>query len=319
MAGGASGDRNDVKDTTLDTFDPLQSGPDTVAVREEDLRVSWRANVPFIGVHAGCLLVLWSGISPIAALVGLATLLTRMFGLTGGYHRYFCHRSFKTTRTFQFVMAVLGAAAAQRGPLWWAGHHRSHHRHSDTAADVHPPGVRGFFWAHVGWVMCPAHNRTRAEWVPDLMRFPELRWLDRHHYVAPIALAIALFCAGELLAQNVPTLGTSGLELLAVGFFLSTTVLYHVTFAVNSVGHTIGRRRYATRDASRNGLLLALVTAGEGWHNNHHRYPTSERQGFYWWEIDATHYVVTLLSWLRIVWDIRGPSPAVLAEGRGSN
>ena len=277
---------------------------------------SWHANVPFLAVHAGSLLVLWTGVSPTAAAVGLATLLVRMFGLTGGYHRYFCHRSFKTTRLFQFVLGWLGAAAAQRGPLWWAGHHRRHHRHSDTEADVHPPGVKGFLWAHVGWVLCPANDRTRMEWVPDLARVPELRWLDRFHHIAPVSLAVGLFLLGAWLQRTAPALGTSGAQLLAVGFFLSTTVLYHVTFAVNSVGHTLGRRRYATPDASRNGFLLALVTAGEGWHNNHHRYPASERQGFYWWEVDLTHYVVALLAAVGIVWDVRGPSAEVLAEGR---
>ncbi len=282
----------------------------------DEQRTDWSTNLPFLGVHLGCLLALWTGIGPFAAGIGLITLLVRMFGLTGGYHRYFCHRSFTTTRAFQFVLAAIGTAAAQKGPLWWAAHHRHHHRHSDTAADVHPPGVKGFYWAHFGWVICPANVRTRTELVPDLVRFRELRWLDRHHYAAPVCLAVGLFILGSWLEVTFPNLGTSGWELLTVGFFLSTTLLYHVTFAVNSVGHTVGRQRYDTRDASRNGLLLALITAGEGWHNNHHRYPASERQGFYWWEIDATHYVVTLLAWMGIVWDVRGPSSEVLNEGR---
>ena len=283
----------------------------------DDRRVDWLGNIPFLSVHAGCLLVLWTGVSPTAAAIGLATLLVRMFGLTGGYHRYFCHRAFKTSRVFQFVLAWLGAAAAQKGPLWWAGHHRSHHRHSDTAADVHPPGVYGFFWAHIGWVMCPANLRTKMELMGDFARYRELTWLDRNHHVAPVSLAVALFLLGAWLESTAPALGVTGLQVLAVGFFLSTTVLYHVTFAVNSIGHTIGHRRFETRDASRNGFLLALLTGGEGWHNNHHRYPASERQGFYWWEIDPTHYVVVLLNALGIVWDVRGPSAEVLAEGRG--
>ena len=293
----------------------VKGGPGRTVTGNEQ-RVTWTTNLPFLGVHAGCVLVLWTGVSPLAAGVGLVTLLVRMFGLTGGYHRYFCHHSFKTTRVFQFTLAAVGSAAAQKGPLWWAGHHRSHHRYSDTDADVHPPGVKGFYWAHMGWVMSPANVRTRTEWVPDLVRFPELRWLDRHHYAPPVCLAVGLFMLGTWLGRTQPQLGTSGLQLLAVAFFLSTTLLYHLTFAVNSVGHTVGEQRYATRDASRNGLLLALVTAGEGWHNNHHRYPTSERQGFYWWEIDMTHYLVVLLAWLGIVWDVRGPSAEVLAEGR---
>ena len=300
-----------VSTDALPPIDHSAAAPDSPT---EPRRAAW-TNLPFLGVHLACGLILWTGISPVSAGIGLATLLVRMFGLTGGYHRYFCHHSFQTSRVFQFMLAWAGAAAAQKGPLWWAGHHRSHHRYSDTEADVHPPGVKGFYWAHIGWVMAEANVRTKSEWVPDLMKFRELSWLDRNHYLAPTSLAVGLFGLGAWLDATQPQLDTSGLQLLTVAFFLSTTVLYHVTFAVNSVGHTLGHRRYDTRDASRNGLLLALVTAGEGWHNNHHRYPVSERQGFYWWEIDFTHYGVVFLSWLRIVWDVRGPSPAVLQEG----
>ena len=275
-------------------------------------------NLPFIGVHVACLAAIWTGVSPVAVAVAFLTLASRMFGLTAGYHRYFCHKAFKTSRVFQFVLAFLGTAAAQKGPLWWAGHHRSHHRYTDTEEDVHPPGVKGFYWAHAGWIMSPKNQPTKEEWVADLMKYPELRWLDRNHYVAPIALGVALFGLGEWLATAAPALGTSGWQMVVIALLWSTTTLYHVTFAVNSVGHTFGTRRYATDDESRNSFWLALVTGGEGWHNNHHRYPASERQGFYWWEIDFTHYGVVLLSWLGIVWDIRGPAPAVLSEGSDS-
>ena len=271
-------------------------------------------SLPFIAVHVACLAVAWTGVSTTALAVGFLTLAVRMFGLTAGYHRYFCHKAFRTTRVFQFVLAWLGTSAAQKGPLWWAGHHRSHHRFSDTEEDVHPPGVKGFFWAHAGWIMSRKNQPTKVEWVPDLMKFPELVWLDRNHYIAPISLGFALFFLGDWLEEIYPALGTNGWQMVVVALFCSTTVLYHVTFAVNSIGHLFGSRRYATNDESRNSLLLALVTGGEGWHNNHHRYPTSERQGFYWWEIDFTHYGVVLLSWLRIVWDIRGPAPSVLGD-----
>lgn len=278
-------------------------------------RIEWLKNVPFLVLQLACLLVFWTGASPVAVVIGLVTLLARMFGLTAGYHRYFCHRAFKTSRAFQFVLAWLGASAAQRGPLWWAGHHRWHHRHSDTEHDVHPPGVKGMLWAHAGWIMSAGNNRTRTEWVRDFARYRELRWLDANHHVAPVSLGVALFGLGHWLGAAYPALGTSGEQLVVVALFCSTTVLYHVTFAVNSIGHRFGSRRYSTRDASRNSFWLALVTAGEGWHNNHHRYPASERQGFYWWEIDLTHYGVVLLSWLRLVWDVRGPSTEVLREG----
>lgn len=272
-------------------------------------------NLPFITVHVACLAIFWTGISPVALSLGFLTLAIRMFGLTGGYHRYFCHKSFKTTRIFQFILAWIGTAAAQRGPLWWAGHHRSHHRHADTTEDIHPPGVKGVFWAHAGWVMSRKNHRTKTEWVPDLMQNRELVWLDKNHYIAPITLGVILFYAGEWIGTTYPALNTSGWQMLVVAFFCSTTVLYHVTFAVNSVGHLLGSRRFKTDDDSRNSFWLALVTGGEGWHNNHHRYPGSERQGFYWWEIDFTHYVIVLLSWCGLVWNVRGPSIGVLQEG----
>lgn len=278
-------------------------------------QIDWLRNLPFILLQLGCLAVLWTGVSKFALAVGAVTLAARMFGLTAGYHRYFCHRAFKTSRVFQFVLAWLGASAAQRGPLWWAGHHRWHHRHSDTAEDVHPPGVRGILWAHAGWIMSKRNDRTRMEWIRDFAAYRELRWLDANHYVAPVSLGVALFLLGAWLAAAYPELGTNGPQLVVVGLLCSTTLLYHCTFAVNSIGHTVGSRRYVTRDNSRNSFWLALLTAGEGWHNNHHRYPASERQGFYWWEIDLTHYGVVLLSWLRIVWDVRGPSADVLREG----
>lgn len=276
------------------------------------------SNIPFLSVHLGCLLLFWTGIGPVAAAVGLVSLAVRMFGLTGGYHRYFCHRSYETGRAFQFVLGWIGASAAQMGPLWWASHHRHHHREADTEGDVHPPGVKGFFWAHMGWVMSPSNADTDYSRVSDLAVYPELRWLNRYHWVPPLLLAVGLWGLGTYLAAAWPQAATSGLQMLAVGFFLSTTLLYHVTFAVNSLGHTLGGRRYDTRENSRNSLLLALVTGGEGWHNNHHRYPGSERQGFYWWEIDLTHYALVALSWIGLVRNLRGPSPEVLEEGRSA-
>ena len=290
---------------------------ETEAAAEPD-QIDWLRNLPFILLQLGCLAVFWTGVSKFALAVGAVTLAARMFGLTAGYHRYFCHRAFKTSRVFQFVLAWLGASAAQRGPLWWAGHHRWHHRHSDTAEDVHPPGVRGILWAHAGWIMSKRNDRTRIEWIRDFAAYRELRWLDANHYVAPVSLGVALFLLGAWLAAAYPALGTNGPQLVVVGLLCSTTLLYHCTFAVNSIGHTVGSRRYVTRDNSRNSFWLALLTAGEGWHNNHHRYPASERQGFYWWEIDLTHYGVVLLSWLRLVWDVRGPSADVLREGSQS-
>ena len=286
-----------------------------VMAPEHNRRIEWLGNTPFVAVHLACFCVLWTGVSYWAIVIGVVTLFARMFGLTAGYHRYFCHRSFKTTRTFQFMLGLLGASAAQMGPLWWAGHHRCHHRHSDTDSDVHSPSAQGFFRAHMGWIMRRENQRTKMDWVRDFEQFPELCWLDRNHYIAPIALGVGLFFVGEWLRSVHPELGVTGGQLVTIALFWSTTILYHVTFSVNSVGHRFGRRRYDTNDESRNLWWLALITAGEGWHNNHHRYPASERQGFYWWEFDLTHYGVVLLSWLGIVWDVRGPAVGVLEEG----
>jgi stearoyl-CoA desaturase (delta-9 desaturase) len=220
-----------------------------------------------------------------------------MFAITAGYHRYFSHRSYKTGRVFQFVLAWFGCSAMQKGPLWWTAHHRRHHRHSDTAQDPHSPRANSFWWSHVGWLLAldPASHDDHD--VRDWKRYPELRWLNRNHWVPGIMLAGLCW----LLA------GWSG---LVWGFFVSTVLLYHATFAVNSLCHLFGRRRYQTSDESRNNLFVALITLGEGWHNNHHHYQSSANQGFFWWEIDVSYYLIKMMGWFGLVWDIRKPPRA---------
>lgn len=271
-------------------------------------------NVAFVGIHLGSLLVLWVGFSWTALAVCLALYVVRMFGLTAGYHRYFSHRSYKTSRWFQFLLGFLATTAVQNGPLWWASHHRLHHRFSDTENDVHSPVSNSVWWSHVGWILSKKFNKTEHRLVPDLARYPEVRWLNRYHIVGPLLLGALLFAAGSLLAHNAPELGTNGWQMLVWGFFVSTTILYHGTFTVNSVAHLFGSRRFKTTDDSRNNPLVALITLGEGWHNNHHRYMSSERQGFYWWEIDISHMVLTMFSWVGLVWDLRRPPESVYAE-----
>jgi stearoyl-CoA desaturase (Delta-9 desaturase) len=277
-------------------------------------RIDWARCVPFILLHVACALVFVVGISTTAVVCAIALYAIRMFAITGFYHRYFSHRAFKTTRWAQFVFAFLGATATQRGPLWWAGHHRNHHRNSDTEADVHSPMQHGFLWSHMGWFMSRRNFATPVAAVPDLARFPELRFLDRFDVLAPVVLIAALYGAGELCAYAWPQLGTNGFQLVVWGFLISTVVLAHATFTINSLSHVFGSRRYVTGDTSRNNPLLAMITFGEGWHNNHHHHPHSARQGFAWWEIDLTYLGLRLLAALGIVSDLR-PVPAHVYPG----
>lgn len=272
--------------------------------------------IPFSLMHIGCLAVFLVGVSWIAVFVAMLVYFVRVFALTAFYHRYFSHRAFKTSRWFQFVGALVGNAAVQRGPIWWAAHHRDHHRHSDCGADVHSPHVHGFWWSHMCWFLCRENYELERRGLKDLWRFPELRFLDRFEFVSPIVLAISLFALGAGLEFWMPQLGTNGWQMFVWAFLVSTVLLYHVTYAINSLAHTLGTRRFPTGDQSRNNFWLALLTFGEGWHNNHHYFPSSARQGFYWWEVDITYYVLLVLSWMGIVWDLRPVPQRVLDEGR---
>jgi stearoyl-CoA desaturase (delta-9 desaturase) len=279
-------------------------------------QVDWFRIVPFIVLHLMCLGVIWVGWSPVAVAVAAVLYLVRMFAITGFYHRYFSHKTFKTRRFWQFVFAVLGNASVQRGPLWWAAHHRHHHRFTDTAADVHSPARHGFWWSHMGWLTSRANFATDWAYVKDWAKYPELCWLNRFDTVVPIALAAALLALGALLKAYAPQLGTDALQMLIWGLFISTTLLFHATVTINSLSHMVGHRRYDTPDTSRNNPWLALITLGEGWHNHHHHYPLTARQGFFWWEIDVTYYLLVTLSWLGIVQDLRPLPQSVKNRGR---
>jgi len=262
------------------------------ASHQFERRVEWLRTLPFVGMHLMCLGVIWVGVSTTAVVVAAALYVARLVAITAFYHRYFSHRTFRTSRVVQFLFALIGTMAVQRGPLWWAAHHRHHHKHADEEHDSHSPIQHGFWWSHMGWFMNRSNFRTRNELIKDLTRYPELRLLDRFDIVPPIALATLLFVLG-------------GAQLLIWGFFISTVVLYHVTFTVNSLAHRFGRRRYATSDGSRNNWLIALLTFGEGWHNNHHHFPGSVRQGFYWWEIDVTYYLLRAMAACGLVWELK--------------
>ena len=264
----------------------------TSQISDEPRHIDWIRIVPFLGMHLGCLAVFWVGWSASAIIVAAVLYLIRAFAITAFYHRYFSHRSFKTGRLTQFLFAVLGASAVQRGPLWWASHHRHHHAETDSPADPHSPGVHGFWWSHVAWFLADENVAVREEHVRDWLKYPELRFLDRFDFLVPLVLAALLFALG-------------GAQWLVWGFFVSTVALYHATFTINSLAHRFGSRRYQTADDSRNNFLLALLTLGEGWHNNHHFYPNAARQGFYWWEIDVTWYALKLMAALGLVDKLR--------------
>ena len=251
-------------------------------------------SLPFFAVHLLALGVFFVGFKWWYVGVALALYVVRMFAITAVYHRYFSHRAFKTSRWFQFVLAFIGTTATQKGPLWWAAHHRDHHKYSDTDLDIHSPVKRSLWWSHVGWILCKKYDSTNLERIKDFAKYPELRWLNKYFLVPPVLLALALFLIG-------------GLPLALWGFCVSTVFLWHGTFTINSLSHIFGSVRYQTTDESKNNWLLAIITLGEGWHNNHHYYMSTANQGFFWWEIDVSYYTLRVMSWLGLVWDLRTP------------
>src|SRR6266516_103034 len=287
-----------MSESSLKNLRPLSSG-----------NLDYSICTQFLFMHLTCLLVIWTGVSPVAVAVCVALYIVRMFAITAGFHRLFAHRTYTTGRIFRLLMAFTGTAAYQKGPLWWSAHHRRHHLLADTEEDLHSPLTRTLWRSHVGWFLSRDSQVTEWKLITNLSKDPDLRFLDRYYSLPPAILGGAMFLLGAILQRYAPGLGTSGWQMLICGFFISTVVLYHGTFTVNSLAHIFGKRRFATEDNSRNNLFVALITLGEGWHNNHHFYPSSERQGFYWWEVDVSHYTLRVLSWLGIVWDLRTPPP----------
>ncbi|MEM9487691.1 MAG: fatty acid desaturase [Myxococcota bacterium] len=269
---------------------------------------SWRrtyfnlGSLPFWSMHLAAVIgvaavgISWSGVAIAAALY-----FARMFLVTGVYHRYFSHRSYKTSRPLQFILAALCTTTLQKGVLWWAAHHRHHHKRSDLDDDIHSPVQGGFWWSHLGWLASTHFEGTDYDKVKDFARYPELRWINRNHLLMPITCGVLLYVLG-------------GAEWLVWGGFVSTVMLWHGTFTINSLAHVIGSRRYNTEDDSRNHWLLALVTMGEGWHNNHHHYQLSCRQGFRWYEIDPTYYILRLMALFGLIWDVRTPPAHIVAD-----
>lgn len=283
---GAGGEHREVR--------RVQSGQDAGPTVDKRDKPRWRENVPFWSVHVVAVLgALWVGWSwtAFAWLIGGYTV--RMFAITAGYHRYFSHRTYKTSRWFQFVLALLALSAAQQGPLWWAAHHRKHHKYSDGPLDIHSPRQRGFWWSHMFWILSSRYTTTDIEGIRDFAKYPELRFVDRFDVPIAIAWGFVLYAIG-------------GTTALVWGHFVAIVLAWHFTFCINSLAHVWGRRRYATTDDSRNNAVLAVMTLGEGWHNNHHYYQRSARQGFFWWEVDISYYILKLLEVVRIVRDVEG-------------
>jgi len=271
-------------------------------------RVEWFRCVPYILIHLGALLVFFTPFAwPCIVVLGISYA-ARMFAITAFYHRYFSHRTFKTSRIVQFLGAFVACASGQRGPLWWAAHHRMHHRHSDTDKDSHSPHHKNFLWSHTLWFMTDYALPTFLKEIPDWVKFKDLRFINRFDWIAVLALALGCYFLGEWSVFQAWT-SLDGLSMLGWGFFLPTVLLYHATFSVNSLTHMFGKKKYETGDESRNNWFVSIITFGEGWHNNHHFFPGSARQGFTPWEIDPTYYCLKLLSLFGLVSNLR-PVPA---------
>ncbi len=266
-------------------------------------RIRLSAALGFALVHLAALGVLAVGFSWQGAALCVGSYYLRMFAITAGFHRYFAHRTYRMSRFWQFVMAFLGQTAAQKGVLWWAAHHRHHHRFSDQPEDIHSPVQRGFWWSHMGWILADDYAESRLYQIRDFAKLPELAWLDRNQFLAPILYGFLLWLLFSWTG-------------LFYGFFLSTVLLWHGTFAINSVMHVFGKRVFETRDTSRNSFLMAVLTMGEGWHNNHHHYPGSAPQGFLWWQVDLSYYLLLAGERLGLVRDLRRVPEKVRAVAR---
>lgn len=275
-------------------------------------KITWRQEIKFVVIHFLPLFAIYTGATTFDWIMMAVFYFVRMFFVTGFYHRYFSHKSFKTSRWFQFVMAFLAQTSAQKGALWWAANHRIHHKYSDKPEDPHSMKLYGFLYSHMGWILGPDYKGTRMERIPELAKYPELVWLNKYYLLPPVVMGFfaaflgAMVNGGATGWEIFPAMfSKAGMSTVLIGFFLSTVILYQGTFTINSIMHKFGKPRYQTGDASKNSLWLALITLGEGWHNNHHYYQGSTRQGFFWWEIDITYYLLKVLSWFGLIWDIK--------------
>lgn len=284
------------------TADAVAAAEAPAAPPRRKYRYEWASMSSWIACHFAVLGAIWSGVTLEAVIVCAVLFFSRTFAVTGVYHRYFSHRTYETSRVMQFILAFFAQTSVQRGVLWWAAHHRAHHLYSDQERDLHSVRQDGFWHAHVGWIYAGTGD-TDWKRIQDFAKYPELRWLNKYWIVPPVVLGVSVFLL----------FGWPG---LFIGFFLATVLNWHATYTINSLCHVFGSRRFDTKDDSKNNLWLALLTFGEGWHNNHHHYMNSCRQGFYWYEIDITYYILKAMSWVGLVWNIKEPPARVLADGR---
>ncbi len=244
-----------------------------------------------VGAVAALWFTSWTNVIVALALHWLAVGL----GISLGYHRLHTHRGYKTSRAFEYFLAICGTLTLEGGPIFWVATHRVHHQHSDHDGDPHTPHDGGF-WAHVGWILFghTRHNNTvlMSKYAPDLGADPFYRWLNSYHYVPLILLGIVLLAVG-------------GWGMVLWGIALRVTVGLHATWLVNSATHMWGSRRFPTRDDSKNSWWVALLTFGEGWHNNHHAHPVSARHGLAWYEFDVSWITLKALRALGVVRELK--------------
>jgi stearoyl-CoA desaturase (Delta-9 desaturase) len=286
---------------------PSESNQNNSSTKENREGIKISNSYGIVLFHLIPVAMIWTGATWFDWMLCAILYFVRMFFVTGVYHRYFSHRTYKTSRIFQFILAFLAETSVQKGILWWAANHRHHHKHSDTPQDPHSAKIYGFWYSHIGWIIGRDFNKTHYKIVGDFAKFAEIRWIDKNYMLPPLLMALIVMWLGGLVNGGSSTaMFTHGWSTLVVGFFLSTVFLFHGTFSINSLMHKIGNQRYQTGDESRNSLWLALITLGEGWHNNHHYYQSTVRQGFFWWEIDVTYYILKIMSWTGLIWDLKG-------------
>ena len=277
-----------------------------VPITERERRIASGPNYPVIFwlalLHVGALLApfyfTWQGLAVAVALYWL----TGSVGVCLGYHRLLTHGAFQTYRPVRWLIALIGGLSGEGSAVDWVANHRKHHAHSDHDGDPHSPRD-GAWWAHVFWLGWAIHGKEHAahvnRWAPDLARDPGMRWLGYLFIPIHVLSGVLLMVAGYWLG------GTSmAVSFLVWGLFFRLVFVLHATWLVNSAAHMRGYKNYETTDDSRNNWLVAMITFGEGWHNNHHAYPRMARQGHKWWELDPTFGVIRLMQWVGLAWNV---------------